>query len=205
MHLDTWLITVPPLVVYLLVAVVVGIESIGVPLPGEIVLVGAALLATRPGLGIDPVVVAASATAGAIVGDSIGYTLGRRYGLGLLGWLGRRFPRHMGPGHVDMARRVFERHGVWAVLFGRFVAILRILAGPLAGTMRMRYPVFLAANATGAVLWAGGTVAAVQLLGLVAETWLHRFSWVALVIAILVGLVVSRQVRARLEPDTAQE
>jgi len=198
-HLDTWLTAVPPLAIYLLCAVVVGVESVGVPLPGEIVLVGAALLATRPGPGIDPVALAGAATAGAVVGDSIGYSVGRRYGTALLDRLGRRFPRHLGPGHVAVARRVFERHGGWAVLFGRFVALLRILAGPLAGTMRMRYPAFLAANATGAVLWAGGTVAAVQLLGLVAETWLKRFSWVALVVAVVLGLLVSRQVRARLE------
>ncbi|MEU6697607.1 hypothetical protein [Pseudonocardia sp. NPDC046786] len=100
---------------------------------------------------------------------------------------------------------MFDRHGGWAVLFGRFVALLRILAGPLAGTMRMRYPAFRTANATGAALWAGGTVAAVQLLGLVAEAWLKRFSWVALVVAVVLGLLVSRQVRARLERAASDE
>ena len=199
MHVDALLFTIPPLAIYLLCALVVGIESIGVPLPGEIVLVGAALLAARPGSHLDPVTVAAAAVAGAVVGDSIGYSIGRRYGTGLLDRLGRRFPRHLGPAHLTVARRIFDRHGVWAVLFGRFVAILRIFAGPLAGTMRMRYPAFLAANATGAVLWAGGTVAAIYLLGIVAEAWLKRFSWIGLVVAVVGGLLVSRYVRNRVE------
>lgn len=205
MHVDTLLLAIPPLAIYLLCAAVVGVESIGVPLPGEIVLVGAALLAARPGSHVDPVTVAACAAAGAIVGDSIGYSVGRRYGDGLLDRLGRRFPRHLGPGHIGVARRIFDRHGVWAVLFGRFVAILRILAGPLAGTMRMRYPAFLAANATGAVLWAGGTVAAIYALGIVAETWLKRFSWIGLVIAVVAGLLVSRAVRNRVERAAAED
>ncbi len=204
-HVDTFLLAIPPLAIYFLCAGVVGVESIGVPLPGEIVLVGAALLAARPGSPIDPVAVAASATAGAIVGDSIGYSVGRRYGTGLLDRLGRRFPKHLGPAHMTVARRIFDRHGVWAVLFGRFVAILRILAGPLAGTMKMHYPKFLAANATGAVLWAGGTVALIYLLGIVAETWLKRFSWIGLIVAVVGGLLVSRYVRHRVERAAAQE
>lgn len=199
------LLTIPPLAIYLLCGAVVGVESIGIPLPGEIVLVGAALLAARPGSHIDPVAVAAAATTGAIIGDSIGYTVGRRYGTGLLERLGRRFPRHLGPAHLTVAQRVFDRYGVWAVLFGRFVAILRILAGPLAGTMRMRYPAFLVANATGAVLWAGGTVTAIYWLGIVAETWLKRFSWIGLVVAVVGGLLISRYVRHRVERAAARE
>jgi hypothetical protein len=70
--------------------------------------------------------------------------------------LGRRFPKHFGPGHVALAKQLFTRWGVWAVFFGRFVALLRILAGPLAGALRMRYRYFLAANAAGAICWAGG-------------------------------------------------
>ena len=65
--------------------------------------------------------------------------------------LGKRFPKHFGPGHVALAKQLFARWGVWAVFFGRFIALLRILAGPLAGALKMRYPHFLAANATGAL------------------------------------------------------
>ncbi|MEI6254215.1 MAG: DedA family protein, partial [Mycobacteriaceae bacterium] len=85
----------------------------------------------------------------------------------------------------------------WAVFFGRFIALLRILAGPLAGALRMRYPHFLAANASGAICWAGGTTAVVYFLGLAAEKWLSRFSWVALVLAVLLGVVMTRLLKER--------
>jgi membrane protein DedA with SNARE-associated domain len=86
---------------------------------------------------------------------------------------------------------------VWAVFFGRFVALLRILAGPLAGALRMRYPKFLAANALGGLCWAGGTTAVVYYAGLAAERWLSRFSWIALVVAVVVGIVVTMLLRER--------
>jgi membrane protein DedA with SNARE-associated domain len=181
-----WLEHVPAVVVYVLVAVVVGVESLGIPLPGEIVLVAAALLASQQGT-VDPVVLGASASAGAIAGDSTGYAIGRKGGRPLFTWLGRRFPRHFGPSHVATAERSFQRWGMWAVFFGRFVALLRIFAGPLAGVLRMRYWKFLTANALGGIVWAGGTTAVVYTIGMVAEDWLKRFSWFALIAAVLVG------------------
>jgi membrane protein DedA with SNARE-associated domain len=182
---DTWLQTIPPLAVYVVVGLVIGLESLGIPLPGEIALVSAALLASRHALDISPVWVGAAATIGAIVGDTIGYSIGHRYGLSLFEWLGRRFPKH------------FARWGVWAVFFGRFIALLRIFAGPLAGALKMPYLRFLAANATGAVLWAGGTTAVVCYLGLAAEKWLSRFSWVALLIAVAIGIGMTLLLRER--------
>ena len=197
MTVDTLLQSIPPLAVYLVVGVVIGLESLGIPLPGEIALVSAALLASRHTLDINPVAVGAAATAGAIIGDTIGYTIGRRFGMSLFERLGRRFPKHFGPGHVALAKQLFARWGVWAVFFGRFVALLRILAGPLAGALRMHYPKFLAANATGALCWAGGTTAVVYYLGLAAEHWLSRFSWVALLIAVGVGIAMTLLLRER--------
>ena len=131
--------------------------------------------------------VGAAATIGAIVGDTIGYSIGRRYGMGLFERLGKRFPKHFGPGHVALAKQLFTRWGMWAVFFGRFIALLRIFAGPLAGALKMPYSHFLAANATGGLFWAGGTTAVVYYLGLAAEKWLSRFSWIALVVAIVIG------------------
>lgn len=90
----------------------------------------------------------AAATIGAIIGDTIGYTIGRRIGMPLFEKLGKRFPKHFGPGHVDSAKQLLPPLG-WAVFFGRFIALLRIPAGPLAGALRMRCPYFLGANATG--------------------------------------------------------
>ncbi|MFD5418616.1 DedA family protein [Streptomyces sp. NPDC127069] len=202
MHVQEWLETIPAISVYLLVGLVIGLESLGIPLPGEIILVSAALLASQQG-HIDPVVLGLCAIAGAIVGDSIGYAIGRRGGKPLLEKLGRRFPKHFGPDQVAVAERSFDRWGMWAVFFGRFVALLRIFAGPLAGVLRMPYWRFLIANVLGGVLWAGGTTAVIYTVGIVAEPWLKRFSWLALVAALLLGLVVTLVVRARMKKAAA--
>jgi membrane protein DedA with SNARE-associated domain len=196
-NVDAVLQAIPPLAVYLIVGAVIGMESLGIPLPGEIALVSAALLASRHTLDINPVAVGAAATIGAVVGDSIGYSVGRRIGMSLFERLGNRFPNHFGPGHVALAKRLFARWGVWAVFFGRFIALLRIFAGPLAGALKMPYPNFLAANASGGLLWAGGTTAVVYYAGLAAERWLSRFSWIALVIAVLVGIGMTLLLRER--------
>ncbi|KAA8957640.1 DedA family protein [Mycobacterium sp.] len=201
MTVDAVLQSIPPLTVYLVVGAVVGLESLGIPLPGEIVLVTAALLCTRHELAVNPLGVGAAGVIGAVVGDSIGYSIGRRLGLPLFDWLGRRFPRHFGPGHVALAERIFLRWGSHAVFFGRFIALLRIFAGPLAGALKMRYLRFLSANVAGAVCWAGGTTALVYYAGLAAERWLERISWIALVVAVVAGVgaaIVLRKRTARL-------
>jgi membrane protein DedA with SNARE-associated domain len=195
---DSLLQMIPPFAVYLIVGGVIGIESLGIPLPGEIVLVSAAILASRHELGVNPVWVGTAAVIGAVVGDSIGYSIGRRFGMALFERLGRRFPKHFGPGPVALAERLFARWGVWAVFFGRFIALLRILAGPLAGALKMRYPHFLAANATGAVCWAGGTTVLVYYAGVAAERWLSRFSWIGLAVAVVVGIIAALVLRNRI-------
>ncbi|WP_405765686.1 DedA family protein [Streptomyces sp. NBC_01538] len=187
MHVQEWLETIPAVSIYALVALVIGLESLGIPLPGEIVLVSAALLASQHG-HINPFVLGACASAGAIIGDSIGYAIGRKGGRPLLAWLGAKFPKHFGEGHIATAERSFEKWGMWAVFFGRFVALLRIFAGPLAGVLRMPYWKFLIANVLGGIIWAGGTTAVIYYVGVVAESWLKRFSWLGLVLAVLIGL-----------------
>jgi membrane protein DedA with SNARE-associated domain len=139
------------IVAYLVVGLVIGIESMGVPLPGETTLVAAALLASQGDLRLE-FVIGAAAT-GAIVGDSIGYYIGRQAGRGLFERLGRRF-HHFSEDRIVRAEKYFHRYGVWTVFFGRFVALLRIFAGPMAGMLRMPYPQFLAANAAGGITWA---------------------------------------------------
>ncbi|MEW2292461.1 DedA family protein [Streptomyces sp. NPDC006743] len=188
MHVQDWLDTVPSAAVYAVVALVIGVESLGIPLPGEIVLVSAALLSSQHS-GINPVVLGACATAGAVIGDSIGYAIGRKGGRPLLAWLGGKFPKHFSEGHVATAERSFQKWGMWAVFFGRFVALLRIFAGPLAGVLHMPYWKFLIANVLGGICWAGGTTAAIYYIGVVAESWLKKFSWLGLVAAVLIGLV----------------
>ncbi|MFF4276664.1 DedA family protein [Streptomyces sp. NPDC001536] len=187
MHVQEWLESVPAVSIYLLVGLVIGLESLGIPLPGEIILVSSALLASQHG-EIDPFILGACATAGAIIGDSIGYAIGRKGGRPLLAWLGKKFPKHFSEGHIATAERSFEKWGMWAVFFGRFIALLRIFAGPLAGVLRMPYWKFLTANVLGGILWAGGTTAVIYYVGIVAESWLKRFSWLGLVLAVLIGL-----------------
>ncbi|OBG49477.1 DedA family protein [Mycobacterium sp. E735] len=197
MDVEALLHAIPPLAIYLVVGGVVGLESLGIPLPGEIILVSAALMASHDDLPVNPIGVGVAAVIGAVVGDSIGYTIGRKFGMPLFDRLGRRFPKHFGPGHVALAEKLFNRWGVRAVFFGRFIALLRIFAGPLAGALKMHYPRFLAANVSGAICWAGGTTAVVYFAGMAAERWLERFSWIALVIAIVCGLIAAFALRER--------
>ncbi|MEU6663931.1 DedA family protein [Streptomyces sp. NPDC046821] len=203
MHVQEWLDTVPAVAIYALVAGVIGLESLGVPLPGEIVLVSAALLASQHG-DVNPLVLGACASAGAVIGDSIGYAIGRKGGRPLLAWLGGKFPRHFGEAHVATAERSFEKWGMWAVFFGRFIALLRIFAGPLAGVLHMPYWKFLIANFLGGVIWAGGTTAVVYYIGVVAESWLKRFSYYGLAAAVLIGVASMLIVRRKAKKTAAE-
>ena len=135
---------------YWSIAVIVALESMGLPLPGETVLVVAALYAaTHHDTSIAGVI--ASAAAGAIVGDNLGYWLGREFGYRLL----LRYGAYIGLSHerIKLGQFLFLRHGGKVVFFGRFIPILRILAGILAGMNRMPWRRFLLANAAGALLW----------------------------------------------------
>jgi membrane protein DedA with SNARE-associated domain len=194
-YIEQWLQTLPPILVYLVVTLVIGLESMGIPLPGEITLVTAAIMAIS---GVtNPWAVAIAASIGAIVGDSIGYVFGRRGGRKLLERFGRRFPKHFGPHHLARAERMFERWGVWAVFFGRFVALLRILAGPLAGALKVPYRKFLVANAAGGITWSFGTTFVIYSVGRVAEKWLKDFSYIALIIAVIGGIASTLFLRRR--------
>jgi len=184
--IDGWLHTLPPLAVAGVVCLIIGLESMGIPLPGELTLVTASVMASTG--SISPWLVASAAALGAIIGDSIGYAIGRRGGRRMLERLGKRFPKHLGPPHLNRAERTFARWGVWAVFFGRFIALLRILAGPLAGALKVPYPKFLLANAAGGIVWSFGTVFAIYFIDQAVEEYLKDFSWAALALAVVAGL-----------------
>jgi membrane protein DedA with SNARE-associated domain len=136
---------------YAAVGGVIGLESMGIPLPGETMLVlSAVYAATHSDLHIWGVI--AAAALGAIVGDNVGYWLGREFGYPLL----LRYGSYVGLSEtrVKLGQYLFLRHGGKVVFFGRFVAVLRVLAAFLAGVNRMEWKSFLLANAAGAVLWA---------------------------------------------------
>ena len=173
------------IVAYLVVGLVIGIESMGVPLPGETTLIAAALLASQGHLRLEFVIGAAAA--GAIIGDSIGYYIGRRAGRGLFERLGRRF-HHFSEDRILRAEKYFQRYGVWTVFFGRFVALLRIFAGPMAGMLRMPYPRFLAANAGGGIAWATTIGIVAYNIGDNADKIFGQLSIWALVVLVLTAV-----------------
>ncbi|MFB9265009.1 DedA family protein [Bradyrhizobium erythrophlei] len=134
-----------------IISVVVALESAGVPLPGETILVAAALLAAATNQ-IDIVVVVAAAAAGAIIGDGIGYTVGRHFGLPLL----RKYGRYvrLDENRLLIGRYLFFRYGSAVVFFGRFIAVLRMFAALLAGANGMPPGRFFFFNVTGGICWA---------------------------------------------------
>ncbi len=146
---------------YLIVFLGVGIESLGVPVPGETALLVGVFLATQGRLSV--AIVALVAWVGAVIGDNIGYAIGRRWGTRLV-----RVPavgRFYSPARLERAEALFERRGWVAVFGGRFIALLRIFAGPLAGMHRMPWPEFVVANATGGALWVAAIVVVGVLIG----------------------------------------
>jgi membrane protein DedA with SNARE-associated domain len=130
---------------------IVALENAGVPLPGETILVAAALLAATTGQ-ISIVVVVLASAAGAIVGDGIGYMVGRRFGLPLI----RRYGRYirLDENRLLIGRYLFFRYGNVVVFFGRFVAVLRMFTALLAGANSMPAGRFFFFNITGGVCWA---------------------------------------------------
>jgi membrane protein DedA with SNARE-associated domain len=133
------------------IGLIVGLESMGIPLPGETILVIAAVYAAATGdLSIYGVI--AAATVGSIIGDNLGYWIGKRYGYPLLLRHGRRI--NMSEDRIKLGQYLFMNYGAKIVFVGRFIALLRILAAFLAGVNRMPWWTFLFANATGAILWA---------------------------------------------------
>lgn len=135
---------------YGLLFVVVALESLGVPVPGETALVAAAALAARGHMKIAFVV--AVAAAAAIIGDAAGYWIGRRGGIAFV----RRFGKFLRMNDAKLAhvKRYFERHGAKTVFFGRFIALLRTWAALFAGVGEMPYGQFTLYNASGGIVWA---------------------------------------------------
>jgi len=141
---------------YGLLFLVVALESLGVPVPGETALIAAAALAARGHMEIALVVVVAAVAA--ILGDASGYWIGRKGGLAFV----RRYGRlvRMDDAKVAHVRRFFERHGAKTVFFGRFIALLRTWAALFAGMGEMPYGQFTLYNASGGIVWAAafGTI-----------------------------------------------
>jgi membrane protein DedA with SNARE-associated domain len=136
---------------YWAIFIVVALESAGLPLPGETLLIGAAVYARLTGdMTIGGVVTAAAI--GAIAGDNLGYWLGRRYGVALVERYGARIG--IGPAKFRLSQYLFHKWGGLVIFFGRFITILRILAALLAGANRTPVRQFMIYNAAGGIVWA---------------------------------------------------
>lgn len=181
------------------VFVIVMLESAGVPLPGETALVLASIYAGATGdLHIAQVI--AAAAAGAIIGDNMGFWVGRHFGMPLLKRYGRFI--HLDEKRLAFGEAMFRRHGAKIVFFGRFIAILRIFAALLAGVNRYGWGSFLFYNAAGGIVWA--TV--FELGGYFFGEAIHRFTGPVGLIAlagVILGIGVSwwvvRRQEARME------
>lgn len=165
------------------------LENMGIPIPGETVTLVGGFLAGSDELNVWSVLVAA--TAGAILGDSGGYLLGFYGGWPLLVKISKFF-NISEPSLVSLRDR-FGKNADKAVLLGRFVALLRIFAGPLAGITRMPYPKFLLCNAVGAATWASAMVSLTYFLGRLVPLpviiqWAAQFT--VLVLVVVVGWIV---------------
>jgi len=188
---------------YPLLFLLVMSESGGIPIPGETSLIAAAVLASQGKLQIELVIPLAAAAA--IVGDNIGYVIGRKGGR----WLLER------PGAFQRQRRevlrvgepFFEVHGPKAVFFGRFLLGLRIWASWLAGATRMRWSAFVLWNALGGIAWASAIGLIAYLLGSSAGNAIEAFGiygLIAVLLAVLGGLVLHRR-HIRRGPPTGEE
>ncbi len=170
---------------YVVLFFLVGLESLGIPLPGETALVTAAAFAALGHLSIYGVVT--TAVAAAVIGDNGGYWIGRKGGIALV----RRYGRflHLNEAHLERARHFFGRHGPPTVFIGRFIALLRTWTAVLAGAARMPYGRFMLYNALGAACWAGAVGALGYVFGRNLPRLEHYMGQASLAAALLVALV----------------
>src|SRR5713226_2317064 len=190
---------------YLAVVAFVGLESLGVPLPGETMLVAAALYAgTTHQLSV--AVIAAVAAVAAIAGDNVGYALGRTGGQRLVSRYGRYI--HLTGSRLAVGRYLFRRHGGKVVFYGRFVSVLRTYAALLAGVNRMPWGRFVAFNAAGGVLWALTFSFGAYQLGSAATGIGNILTYVGLALTVVLTVVITLLTRrsfAQLESRVAEE
>jgi membrane protein DedA with SNARE-associated domain len=150
---------------YLAVFMVPLLESTGIPVPGETMLLTASVYAATTGR-LNIALVIAAAAAGAILGDNFGYLVGRKGGRPLVARYGRYI--RVTERHLSIGERFFRRHGDKTVFVARFIAVLRTIGAFVAGASKMHYRTFLVWNASGGITWA-------TLYGLLAYTLGRQF------------------------------
>jgi membrane-associated protein len=177
---------------YPLMFALIAIETMGIPVPGETALITAAIVASRGRLEIE--VVIAVAAAAAILGDNVGFAIGRK----------RRV--------IAVGEPFFDRHGPKAVFLGRWVTGLRITAAWMAGVTRMSWPTFLFWNALGGIAWATSIALLAYFVGHSAEKFIHLAGLGGAAVVVLGGIALwfllrmrRRRAEALVEAEIAAE
>jgi undecaprenyl-diphosphatase len=200
-HILEGILGLPPLIALALVFLLPALEAsafVGVLLPGEIGVILGGVLANQHKLPLAAVLVAG--IAGAIIGDSIGYWVGKRYGERILAKLPNRMLK---PEHVERAEESVRKFGGKAVFVGRFTAALRALVPGMAGMARIHYGRFLAWNALGGAVWAAAFVILGYLAGSQYKTIEHYANYIGLGLLAAIGVfLLVRHRRQRAEANT---
>lgn len=182
------------------------LENTGIPLPGETITLIGGFLAGNGELRFWGVL--GSALSGAVIGDSIGYWVGALGGWPLLTRVGKVF--RVEESQLIEVREQFSRNAAKAVFLGRFIALLRIFAGPLAGIAGMPYSQFLIFNVSGAAVWAAATVSLSFFVGRIVPletliTGVAQFGLIALAVAvgaIALSILIERRAQLREQAES---
>lgn len=171
---------------YPVLFLLVAIETMGIPVPGETAIFTAGILASRDELQIEAVIVIAAA--GAIIGDNIGFAIGHFGGRPLVNRYGRYI--FLTPARVDRATGFFERHGGWIIVVARFIEGLRQANGIIAGVSGIHWARFLLFNAIGAGLWVAVWTCIGYFSGSHVNAIYHTATRYSTYIAVAVGVLV---------------
>ena len=185
----------------LLLFVLLALESFGLPVPGETVLIACSVLASQGSLSIVWVIVVG--VLAAIIGDNLGYWAARAGGRPLLER--HRLTRRYAEQYLPRGQRFFAKHGGKAVFLGRFVAVLRVTSAWIAGLSHMHWWRFLVWNAAGGLVWATGVALISYYLGDAAASSFSRYGLYAaggaVLLAVLGFLIVRRLEKRVLDED----
>jgi membrane protein DedA with SNARE-associated domain len=178
----------------------IAVETMGIPVPGETALIAAGIFASQGHLSIEAVIVAAAAAA--ILGDNVGFLIGRKYGRRLLLSDRGPFPHHRKK-LIALGEPFFAKHGPKAVFLGRWVAGLRITSAWLAGANHMHWPIFTFWNALGGMAWALSVGLVSYYLGHTADTVFRSAGLAGLGAAAVVGVIAYAIAHRRRRRDPA--
>jgi undecaprenyl-diphosphatase len=202
-HVLEGILHLPPAVALLLVFLLPALEAsafVGVIIPGEIGVILGGVLANQHKLPLAAVAVAG--VAGAIIGDSVGYWIGKRYGETLLTKIPNRILK---PEHIEQAEKSIRKFGGKSVFIGRFTAALRALVPGLAGMSRLAYGRFLAWNAAGGLLWAIAFTVLGYLAGSQYARIEHYANYVGLALLVAIGILVYVRHRRAAKKDAPKK